>query len=332
LHWNRLNQISIIRRVEGCIVLGYGLVLLAGLCFTFQNVIVRVLFTQVDLFGTLPTGGFVEANLPNSFLLLFMRTGVGVPLMACLLPTLYPKTWSDIRHLSHPSQRPQLKLALVGGVLMFLYLALLYVAIGQIPAGIALTLFFTFPVFTALFSWFWFGTPPSRFQWGIMALIFLGSWLTLPQPDSATANSWLGVTFGLASGVTYALYTVIAQKSFEHFHPIPFTWMSFALTLVLSALSLLVWHGQMQSLPWTALWIGGLLSAISTFAGHMLNNLGIRLVGATAAALLGAANPALTALFAWVALQEKLSALQSLGIGLVVISIAALSARKPTPH
>lgn len=310
-------------------MLGYGLVLLAGLCFTLQNVIVRVLFNQVDLFGRLSTGGFVAANLPNSFLLLFMRTAVGVPLMAILLPTLYPKTWSDIRQLGHRSQRPQLKLALAGGLLMFLYLALLYVAIGQIATGIALTLFFTFPVFTALFSWIWFGTPPSWFQGGIMVLIFLGSWLTLPHQASATVESWLGVIFGLASGVTYALYTVVAQKSFEHFHPVPFTWISFASTLVLSALSLLVWHGQMESLPWTALWIGGLLSAISTFAGHMLNNLGIRLVGATAAALLGAANPAFTALFAWISLQEQLSTLQIMGIGLVVTSVAALSTRKP---
>ena len=43
---------------------------------------------------------------------------------------------------------------------MFLYLALLYVAIGQIATGIALTLFFTFPVFTALFSWIFGVWPP----------------------------------------------------------------------------------------------------------------------------------------------------------------------------
>ena len=103
-----------------------------------------------------------------------MRTAVGVPLMAILLPTLYPKTWSDIRQLGHRSQRPQLKLALAGGLLMFLYLALLYVAIGQIATGIALTLFFTFPVFTALFSWIWFGTPPSWFQGGDYGADFSG--------------------------------------------------------------------------------------------------------------------------------------------------------------
>jgi drug/metabolite transporter (DMT)-like permease len=305
-----------------------GLVLLAGICFTAQNLIVRVLFNPVDLFGIYGTGGFVAPTLPNSLLLLFMRMAMGVPLMALLLPLLYPKIWSDIRHLGHPGQRPQLLLALGGGLLMFLYLALLYVSIGQIATGIALTLFFTFPVFTALFSWVWFGAIPSPFQGGIMGLILFGSWLTLPHQGGAPLDSWLGVGFGLASGVTYAVYTVVAQKSFEQFHPVPFTWISFTTTLVLSALSLLVWHGQLEGLPWAALWIGGLLSAMATFAGHILNNLGIRLVGATAAAMLGAANPALTALFAWMGLQEELSGLQVMGVGLVVASVAALSVRR----
>lgn len=310
-------------------MIGYGLVLLAGICFTFQNLIVRVLFNQTDLFGVYSTGGFVDADLPNSFLLLFMRMAIGVPLMAILLPRMHPTTWSDIGALGKSDQLPQLKLALAGGLLMFLYLALLYVSIGQIAAGIALTLFFTFPVFTALFSWIWFRTPPSRFQWGIMILILLGSWLTLPHQDSGTIGSWLGVLFGLASGVAYALYTVVAQKSFEQFHPVPFTWISFTTTLVLSILSLLVWHGQMSDLPWTALWIGGLFSAISTFAGHILNNLGIRIIGATAAAMLGSANPAFTTLFAWIALQENLARIQVAGVAVVVVSVAALSLCKP---
>jgi drug/metabolite transporter (DMT)-like permease len=311
-------------------VIGYVVVLLAGVFFCFQNVIVRVLFNSYDIFGWLQTGGFVEPTLPNSFLLMFMRMAVGVPLMAVLCPMLYPKTWADIRQLRQPQQRLQLRLALLGGVLMFLYLALLYVSIGQIPAGIALTLFFTFPVFTALFSWYWFGSRPSLFRWGIMGLILFGSVLTLPHESSAAIESWLGVVFGVASGVTYALYTVVAQKSFETFHPVPFTWISFATTLVLSVFSLLIWHGQMSGLAWTALWIGGVLSAIATFAGHILNNLGIRMVGATVGAMIGAANPALTAVLAWVGLQEQLTIVQVLGVIVVTLSVAGLSLKRQT--
>ncbi|WP_017299425.1 DMT family transporter [Nodosilinea nodulosa] len=309
-------------------MLGYVLILLATVCFGAQNLITRVLFVPSNLLGLLETGGFVEPTLPNSFLLMFMRMAVGVPLMALLLPPVYPPLWSDLRRLSSPSYRRELYLALVGGGLMFSYLALLYVAVGRIAAGIALTLFFTFPVYTALLAWYWFGHRPSLSRWGILALILLGSALTIPMTGAAI-ESWLGVVFGLASGVVYAFYTVIAQKAFETFHPVPFTGISFAVTLVLSAGCLLLWPGDLAGLLWPALWVGGLLSAIATLTGHVLNNLGIRTVGATAASMLGAANPALTAVLAWGLLQEQLSLVQGLGVLLVTVSVGLLSLTKP---
>lgn len=306
-------------------MLGIVVVLLAGVFFCVQNVIVRILFNDFTLWGIWQTGGFVETNLQNSFLLLFLRMGVGVPLMGALASRLYQPTWKELHQLRQPVERPTLGLALAGGGLMFLYLALLYMAIGQVETGVALTLFFTFPVFTALFSWLWFGVQPSRLRWGIMATIFLGSWLTMPQGHGVDGVSQVGVMLAIASGVAYALYTVVAQKSFEAMHPVPFTWISFAVTLLLSGLCVLLWHGDLASLDWSPLWIGSLLSAIVTFSGHVLNNLGIRLIGATAASMIGSANPALTVLLAWFAMQETLSIWQLSGVGIVTLSVALLS-------
>jgi drug/metabolite transporter (DMT)-like permease len=307
-------------------VFGFFIVLLSSFFFCFQNVIVRVLFNEHAIFGIWQTGGFVAPNLHNSFLLMFMRMLLVVPLMAMLAPKLYPSTWKEIAQLRETSQRRVLMQSLGCGVLMFLYLALLYISIGLIPTGIALTLFFTYPAFTALFSWKWFGDRPSLLRWGVMAFVFLGSALTMPHisPDS-DRNSLIGVITGLASGVTYALYTVVAQKSFEKLHPVPFTWISFTSALVLSGVSLLVWNIHGDQLPWTALWIGGLFSAIVTFAGHLLNNIGIRMIGATSASMIAASNPALTVVLAWVTIQEVLHGLQIVGVAIVTLSVATLS-------
>lgn len=305
------------------------LVLLAASFFCFQNVIVRILFNQQNLFGAFAVGGFVDPNLQNSFLLLFMRTVVVVPLLATLMPALYRPAWKEIRQLAMPQQRVFLAQAAASGVFMFLYLALLYIAIGLIPTGIALTLFFTYPVFTALLDWWIFGAQPSRFRWVIMGLILVGSFLAMPLTGTElNLTSWLGAILGVASGVAYALYGVIAQKSFERVHPVPFTWLSFAVTLGLSGMSLLFWRSQFTSLAWTGLWIGGVLSAIFTLTGHLLNNFGIRLIGATRASMVGASNPALTALLAWLAIQESLSGLQVTGVGVVTLSVALLSQEK----
>lgn len=305
--------------------MGYLIIVLAAGFFSLQNLVARVLFNAYAL-GGMTVGGFVEPTLPNSFLLLFMRMLLGVPLMALALTPVYADLWPDLHRLKQPNHRRDLKLALAGGGLMFLYLGLLYVSVGLIPTGIALTLFFTFPVYTAVLSWGWFGQRPSAMGWGIMALILLGSGLTVPLGDGSISG--LGILFGLASALAYALYTVVAQKAFETYHPLPFTVISFAVTLALSGLCLLVWPVNLQGLAWTGLWMGALLSALATATGHLLNNLGIRWVGATAAAMVGSANPALTAVLAALILQEHLSWVQAFGVVLVTLSVALLSLGK----
>lgn len=306
-------------------MLGFLIVLLSASFFCFQNVIVRVLFTEHTILGWVQTGGFITPTLQHSFLLLFMRMLLVVPFMALVAPKLYADTWHDIGQLRNLEQRNLLRQVSGAGFLMFLYLALLYIAIGMIPTGIALALFFTYPVFTALMAWGWFGDRPTLFRWLVMGLVFVGSALTLPYTTSAQGNELVGITTALASGVAFALYTILAQKSFEKLHPVPFTWISFAIALLLAGTSLIVWQSDRTSLPWLPLWIGALLSAIFTFAGHLLNNFGIRLIGATSASMVAATNPALTVVLAWLTIQEALNGLQITGVLLVTLSVALLS-------
>ena len=208
---------------------------------------------------------------------------------------------------------------------MFTYLALLYVSIGLIATAIALTLFFTFPIFTALLSWRFLGQRPNAMQWGIMGCIMAGSALTIPAEQWSGGGSWVGAILGVASGVAYASYTVNAQKSFDYLNPLTYTWLSFALTLLFSAACLVVWPiANAQDLAWTPIWIWSLVSGIVTFSGHMLFNSGIKYIGATLASMLGSANPALTVVLAWVAIRETLGAIQLLGVGIVTASVASL--------
>lgn len=307
-------------------MVGFLIVLLSSFFFCFHNVTVRVLFNEYPILGLIRTGGFVTPTLQNSFLLMFMRMLLVVPLMAFLAPKLYPSTWKDIGQLRNLEQRKLLLQSVGCGFLMFLYLALIYISIGTIPTGIAMTLFFTYPIFTALLSWRFFGDRPTLLRCSAIALVFLGSFLTIPHVSTTTnGNIFFGLSAGIASGITYAFYTIFAQKSFEKLHPVPFTWLSFATTLVLSGASLLVWNvhdAQLSSLP---LWIGGLVSAIFTFAGHLMYNFGIRLIGATSASMVAASSPAVTAILAWLTIQETLSGLQIAGVMIVTLSVALLS-------
>jgi drug/metabolite transporter (DMT)-like permease len=119
---------------------------------------------------------------------------------------------------------------------------------------------------------------------------------------------------------------VNAQKSFDYLHPLTYTWVSFALTLLFSIVFLLVWPGENPpDLAWGPIWVGSLISGVVTFAGHVLYNSGIKSIGATAAAMIGSANPALTVVLAWVTIRETLNAIQLLGVGIATVSVSSLS-------
>ncbi|QLE58559.1 DMT family transporter [Nostoc sp. TCL26-01] len=302
-------------------------VLISSLVLTFHNVTVRVLFSEHLLLGLFLVGGYVKPDLPNSFLLMFLRMLLVVPLMASLAFKLYPSALQELRELFSRQRWDVMCQAFGCGILMFLYIASLYIAIGLIPTGIALTLFFTYPVFTALLAWRFFGDRPTLFRWLVMGIILLGGVLTVPPSSDAYSSNdiTIGILASVGSGIIYAFYNVIAQKCLEKFHPIPFTWISFASTLLLSGVSLLFFSPPSSQLDWTPIWIGSIFSGLVSFIGHTLNNQGIRLIGATKASIIGSSSPALTALVAWATISETLNLIQSVGIGVVTLGIALLS-------
>ncbi|MDZ8056316.1 MAG: DMT family transporter [Aulosira sp. ZfuVER01] len=307
--------------------MGILTVLLSAFVLSFHNVTVRVLFSEHLVLGLFLLGGYVKPDLQNSLLLMFMRMLLVVPLMASLAFKLYPSAGKELRDLFRRERTDVLLQALCCGVLMFVYIALLYIALGLIPTGIAMTLFFTYPVFTTLLAWKFFGERPTLFRWLVMAIILGGGVLTIPQSSAAYSSDTItnGIFASVGSGVVYAFYKVMAQKCLEKFHPVPFTWISFTCTLVFSGICLLFWPPSSTQLDWTPLWIGSIFSGLVSFIGHAFNNVGIRMIGATKASIVGASSPALTVLVAWVTISETLNLIQCLGIGIVTLGIAMLS-------
>ncbi|MBW4644413.1 MAG: DMT family transporter [Goleter apudmare HA4340-LM2] len=302
-------------------------VLLSSFVLAFHNVTVRVLFSEHLVVGLFLLGGYVKPDLQNSFLLMFMRMLLVVPLMASLAFKLYPSAGKEFRDLFRRESFDVLIQALGCGVLMFVYIASLYVGIGLIPTSIAMTLFFTYPVFTTLLAWRFFGDRPTLFRWLVMGIILGGSILTLPPFASISSSDTMttGIAASFISGIVYAFYNVTAQKCLARLHPVPFTWISFACTLLLSGICLLFWQPPSTQMNWTPLWIGSIFSGVVSFLGHTLNNLGIRMIGATKASIIGASSPALTAIVAWATISETLNLIQILGIGVVTLGMALLS-------
>ncbi|NEQ25332.1 MAG: EamA family transporter, partial [Microcoleus sp. SIO2G3] len=77
---------------------------------------------------------------------------------------------------------------------------------------------------------------------------------------------------------------------------------------------------------------GGIVLGALTLAGYLLNNFGVRYLGAARASIIASSGPVLTALLAFVILpgdpSNALQGIQWLGISIVTIGVLGLSFEK----
>ena len=312
------------------IVVGIILVLLSAVGLATQNVISRLFFVPGSLFGYFTLGGWVDSQVSNIVMLLAIRMAVMAVLLAAASPLLYSRTFSAIQQLSKDFKL--LGCTVGSGLCLFFGLTSLYFALSQIAAGIAIAAFFIYPAITVLLAWKLLQQRPQPYQLSLMAVIFLGVALTTLGAANQTAASGdraSGILCALLAGLSFGLYGIfseLALQSNSSLHPVPFSLVTFVVVSSASSLSLLILPPiNVAPTQWQPVLIMTAVSALITVIAYVLNNFGIRYIGASLTALISGSTPALTALLAWIALQEALQFQQMLGVGLVTIGVAALS-------
>jgi drug/metabolite transporter (DMT)-like permease len=311
-------------------VQGFVIVVVGSLGLAMQNVLLRVIFSESDILGGATWGGFLTPTLSHSLLVLHLRSILILPAVILLSYRLYPATTEALRQLLRPDQRPTLRLALMSSSFLYLAMALLFVAIASIPAGVATVLFFMHPVITGLLAWGVFGSRPSRLRLVVTAGVMLGSLLVVPNVAGNGAGAMgLGVGAALGASVGYSLQGVQAQICFRQLHPVPFTLINFAVMACWSTLSLFLIQIDVSPQQWGLLWGISVITAGLTLLGQLCYNVGIHLVRAASMSIVAVSNPVLTVILAWLLLQESLQGRQILGMVLVIVSIVALSQDQP---
>ncbi|WP_225913885.1 EamA family transporter [Leptolyngbya ohadii] len=317
--------------------LGLVLILLSTLALSLHNVLVGIVGNPSRLFGLIPIGGFIKLNgFGSSLLILWLRMLVVVPLMVWLAPKLHQHTWYEIRGFFQSKDRLLLGSVLGSGFFLFLSQVLIYIAIGQIGPGVAVTILFMYPLATVPLAWALFGDRPTRLRLIVMAAILSGVIFTAAPKMAASAEvSWNGVITAVCSGIAFALYLISMQISFRKLHPVPVSVIQFASIFIFSSISLIVLGVEVAPTNRVGLAIGGLLLGALTLVGYLLNNFGVRLMGAARASIIAASGPALTAFLAFLLTPGRQTALQSvqiLGILIVTLGVTALSFEKLLPQ
>ncbi|MFN6528039.1 EamA family transporter [Nostoc sp. ChiSLP03a] len=323
--------------------IGLFLIVLSAVVSSLYNVAIKVIFHEgSQIFGVLEVEQLLPPTLGNTLLILTLRFMVVVPLMVLLSPILHPRLWQDLENLStsvrgnstpaNAATKQILVLSIVSGCFLFLSQVLIYIAIAQITTGMAIALFFIYPMVSGLFSWFLFRDRPTLFRIAAIAAICCGELLVLGgSPSIGISNTSIGSSTAILSGVAFAAYIILTRVCASKLHPVTFTLINFTTMLLLSFICLMLplpssWNlvvvdpSKMLELVLSAFILG-----VLTLAGYLLNNVGISKLGASRSALIGGSIPVLTVIFAGLIIQENLDIVQILGVLFVTFGAAAFS-------
>ncbi|MDZ8222797.1 MULTISPECIES: EamA family transporter [unclassified Nostoc] len=322
--------------------IGLLLIVLSAVLSSLYNVAIKIIFHEgSQIFGVLDVERLLPPTLGNTFLILTLRFMVVVPLMVLLSPILHPTLWQDLENLAasvrgnptpaSAATKQILLLSFVSGCFLFLSQVLIYIAIAQVTTGMAIGLFFIYPMVSGLLSWFLFRDRPTLFRISAIAAICCGELLVLGgSPNPGMGNTSMGSSAAILSGVAFAAYIILTRVCASKLHPVTFTLINFATMLLLSFICLMLplpsdWNLVVDPSKMLELVLSAFILGVLTLAGYLLNNVGISKLGGSRSALIGGTIPVLTVIFAGLIIQENLDIVQILGVLLVTFGAAAFS-------
>ncbi|WP_225894735.1 EamA family transporter [Leptolyngbya sp. O-77] len=307
---------------------GLVLILLSTLALSLHNVVVGIIGGQTSIFGlfSLPRSITLD-SFNDSLLVLWLRMVVVVPVMVAIARWLYPNAWRDIRSFALSRDRALQGYVVGSGACLFLSQVFIYIAIAATGPGVAVTILFMYPLILVPLAWLLFRDRPTPLRWVVLFAILSGVVLTaLPRLMQATNVSTNGIFFAILSGIFFALYLITMQVSFgKKLHPVPVSVVQFFTIFVLANIMLLLLGVEEPPDHLLGLLLGGLVLGTLTLLGYLLNNLGVRLLGAARASIISASGPVLTALLAYLITPSERTQLQPVQwIGIVVVTLGVL--------
>lgn len=292
-------------------LLGAGLVALAAVCF-----------------GTLgPLTRFADDAGVGSLALVAWRAALGATVMLVLLVVL--RGVADRRpHLLRDVPPRERAFALAGGMANLVLNLAMFIAFLRIEIGLSLLVFYCYPAIVAGASVLWFRERLGLVRWSALGVSLLGLVLTLTGSGGLGELDALGIGLSFLAAFTQAFYVLAARHGFAGIPPIE----AAATTMGLAALgyvAIAILTGQLSGFAAPLASGQALLPVIlAGLVGAALPTLcfitGIRLLGASRAAILATLEPVVgVALAAWL-LREQPAPLQLAGGALVLVAAVVL--------
>ena len=223
------------------------------------------------------------------------------------------------------------------GLNLALFNGLWITAVTLTGAAVATVLAYSSPAFTTLIGWRWGGERLNGLKIGAVVSCIVGLVLVSGAYDVA---AWqvnpIGIVTGLASGVGFAVYSLMGKASARRgINPWTATLYSFgfaaAFLLLVQRPDTLLWLSRPLANGadgWREAGLGwGILVVLSigpVLGGYGLYTASLTLLPASTANLIATLEPAMTAVLAVLLLGERLTWPQILGSGLILVGVLFL--------
>jgi drug/metabolite transporter (DMT)-like permease len=218
------------------------------------------------------------------------------------------------------------------GMITLAHVAASYYAFKELPAGVAMSLFYTYPLLNLVGGVLFFGESISLFQSAMMIVCFLGvllvsfgsaEGLTKSEGGEAKEIHWKGVASALAAALTeVAMYFAVrTAKVSDPF----FATLELYPGALLGMLGLLFFTGSTGTLTMTSsVWLPmTLFNALIGFVGYTMRFYAIPKVSTLVFSLLSFIGVVSSFGFGWLFASETPSLMSALGAGLITVASAA---------
>ena len=184
-----------------------------------------------------------------------------------------------------PERRLSMKLFLLGAVGLYANSICMFTAFDYLPSGLAMVLFYFYPILVVIFGWVFYRHVPPKIIWPCLAITLIGVAFSASDLSGGQAKGVAIIVFG---AFAYSMYSVLAAAS------MPKTDLLSGLILIFGGAGfsfIVVWlldpPGLPTTMPFTAdVWLPALeIGIVGTIGAMGIFFAGMNLIGASKSAV-----------------------------------------------
>ena len=267
-------------------------------------------------------GGILMSEGWNAFVVSWYRGAIGM---------LFVFVWLLLRPKNNGLKNFRLWFwSVIAGLGVAGNFAFYFVSIEQGTVAVAATLMYSAPVFVYLVSFTFKLEKPTAFKWAAIIIVMIGIVLLTQIYDiGASGLTFTGVGAGLLAGLSYAIFIFGFKYAAPHGSPQAVLSIAFAVLV-----AILIWPSDGNEVvavlgapDWLLFALLGVLGAGLSFIFYIV---GLNHTSPAVASVVSMAEPVIASLFGIIILSETLGGLQIVGMGLILVTVTALSVKSTT--